>query len=70
MCLRIRLPATLLNECAGYRDRPSVQVYVLPAKPGTFTPPAPGAKQDIDQIGQVPRVGAGCGQGGNQPGRI
>lgn len=70
MSLCVSLPAALLNERAGYRDRPSVQVYVLPSEPGTLTPPAPSTKQDVDQIGQVTAIGAGCGQGGNQPGRI
>lgn len=48
MSLCVSLPAALLNERAGYRDRPSAQVYVFPAEPGAFTPTAPGAEQDVD----------------------
>ncbi len=59
--LCVRLPALTLNQRAPNRHHARAQVHILPPQAGTLTPPASGAQQNIDQIGQVPRVGAGCG---------
>ena len=70
MSLRIRLPALTLNQRATDSHRARLQIHVLPAQACPLTPPAPGTKQDVDQIGQIPRVGAGCGQGGDQSAQL